>query len=48
MLNLHIVLFCTDIDLDEIMQIECLAYKNRVFYRFSFIGWLQHSVFCSM
>ena len=45
MLNLHRVLFCTGIDLDDIMQIECLAYKNFVFYRFSFIGWLQHSYF---
>ena len=28
MLNLHIVLFCTGKDLDDIMQIDCLAYTN--------------------
>ena len=27
MLNLHRVMFCTGIDLDDIMQIDCLAYK---------------------
>ena len=27
MLNLHRVLFCTGIDLDDIMQIDCLAYE---------------------
>ena len=25
MLNLHRILFCTGIDLDDIMQMECLA-----------------------
>ena len=28
MLNLHRVLFCTGIDLDDIMQIDCSAYSN--------------------
>ena len=27
MINLHRVLFCTGIDLDDFMQIDCLAYK---------------------
>ena len=27
MLNLHRAIFCTGIDLDDIMQIDCLAYK---------------------
>ena len=35
MLNLHRVLFCTGIDLDDIMHIDCLAYKYFVFYHFS-------------
>ena len=34
MLNLHRVLFCTGLDLDDIMQIYSLAYKYFVFYRF--------------
>ena len=34
MLNLHRVLFCTGIDLDDIKQIDCLAYKYFVLYRF--------------
>ena len=38
MLNLHRVLFCTGIDLDDIMQIDCLAYKYFVFYPFSEVG----------
>ena len=38
MLNLHRVLFCTGIDLDDIMQIDCFAYKYFVFYRFSLVG----------
>ena len=32
MLNLHRVLFCTGIDLHDIMQIDCLAYKYFVFF----------------
>ena len=40
MLNLHRVLFCTGIDLDEIMQIDCLAYKYFVFYGFSLVGYI--------
>ena len=32
MLNLQKVLFCTGIDHDDIMQIDCLAYKYFVFY----------------
>ena len=32
MLNLHRVLFCTGIDLDDIMQIDCLAYKYFGFF----------------
>ena len=27
MLNLHRVLLCTGIDIDDIMQIDCLAYS---------------------
>ena len=38
MLNLHIVLFCNGIDLDDIMQIDCLAIKYYVFCRFSLAG----------
>ena len=38
MLNLHRVLFYTGIDLDDIMQIDCLAYKYFVFNRFSLVG----------
>ena len=38
MLNLHRVLFCTGIYLDDIMQIDCLAYKYFVFNRF--FDWL--------
>ena len=38
MLNLHRVLFCTGIDLDDIMKIDCLAYKYFVFYRLSLVG----------
>ena len=34
---LHIVLFVTGIDLDDIMQIDCLVYKFFVFYRFSMV-----------
>ena len=39
MLNLHGVLFCTGIDLDNIMQNDCLAYKYFVFNRFSLVGY---------
>ena len=35
MLNLHEFCFCTGIDLDDIIQTDCLAYKYFVFYRFS-------------
>ena len=34
MLNLHRVLFCTGIYLNDIMQIDCLAFKYIVFNRF--------------
>ena len=34
MLILHRVLFCTGIDLHNIMQIDCLAYKYFVFIAF--------------
>ena len=44
MLNLHKVLFCTGIDLDDIMQIDCLAYKYFVFYRFSLVGKLGYNI----
>ena len=37
MLNLHRVLFCTGINLDDIMQIDSLANKYFVFYRFSLV-----------
>ena len=47
MLNLHRVVFCTGIDLDDIMQIDCLAYKFFVFNRFSLVG-KKHLVLCSM
>ena len=39
MLNLHRVLFCTGKDLDDIMQIDCVAYKYFVFFRFSLDGY---------
>ena len=39
MLNLHRVLFCTGIDLDDIMQIDRLAYKYFVLNRFSLVGY---------
>ena len=38
MRNLHRVLFCTGIDLDDIMHIDCLAYKYFVFYHFSLVA----------
>ena len=47
MLNLHRVLFCTGLDLDDIMQIDCLAYKYFVFYRFSLVGYnIWYCVVC--
>ena len=39
MLNLYRVLFCTGIDLDDIMHIDCLTYTYFVFYRFSLVGY---------
>ena len=39
MLILQRALFCTGIDLDDIMQINCLAYKYFVFYCFSLVGY---------
>ena len=39
MLILHRVLFCTGIDIDDIMQIDCLAYKYFVFYCFTLVGY---------
>ena len=39
MLYLHRVLFCTVIDHDDIMQIDCLAYMYFVFYHFSLVGY---------
>ena len=47
MLNLHRVLFCTRIDLDAIMQTDCLAYEYFVFYRFSLAGYnIWYCVVC--
>ena len=47
MLNLHRVLFCTGIDLDDIMQIDCLAYKYFVFNRFTLVGYnIWYCVVC--
>ena len=47
MLNLHRVLLCRDIDLDDIMQIDCLAYKYFVFNRFSLVGYnIRYCVVC--
>ena len=47
MLNLHRVLFCTGIDLYEIMQIDCLAYKYFVFYRFLLVDYnIWYCVVC--
>ena len=39
MLNLHRVLFYTGIDLHDIMQTDCLAYKYFVFYRFLLVDY---------
>ena len=47
MLNLHRVLFCIGIDFDDIMQIDCLAYKYFVFNRFSLVGYnIWYCVVC--
>ena len=47
MLNLHRVLFRTGIDFDDIMQIDCLAYKYFVFNRFSLVGYnIWYCVVC--
>ena len=47
MLNLHRVLFCTGKDLDDIMQIDCLAYKYFVFNRFLLAGYnIWYCVVC--
>ena len=37
MLNLHRVMFCTGIDLDDIMHIDCLAYKYFVSIAFHWL-----------
>ena len=47
MLYLYEVLFCTGIANDDIMQIDCLAYKYFVFYRFSLVGYnIWYCVVC--
>ena len=47
MLNLHSVLLCTGIDLDDIMQIDCLAYKFVFFNRFSLVVYnIRYCVVC--
>ena len=47
MLNLHRVLFYIGIDFDDIMQIDCLAYKYFVFNRFSLVGYnIWYCVVC--
>ena len=47
MLNLHRVLFCTGIDLDDIMQIDCSAHKHFVFNRFSLVDYnIWYCVVC--
>ena len=40
MVNLHRVLFCTGINLNDIMKIDCFAYKYIVFYRFSLVVYI--------
>ena len=49
MLNLHRILFCPGVDLDDtcIMQIDCFILYVFCFQSL-FIGWLQHLVLCSM
>ena len=47
MLNLHRVLFCTGIDLDDFMQNDCLAYKYFVFNRFLLVEYnIWYCVVC--
>ena len=47
MLNLLRVLFCTGIDLDDIMQIDCLAHNYFVLYPFSLVGYnIWYCVVC--
>ena len=47
MLSLHRVMFCTGIDLDDIVQIDCLA--NKYFnFLLLFIGLSHHLILCSM
>ena len=47
MLNLDRVLFCTGIDLHDIMQIDCSAYKCFVFYRFLLVDYnIWYCVVC--
>ena len=47
-LNLHRILFCTDTDLDDIMQIDCLTYKYFVFNRFLLVGYnIWYCVVCN-
>ena len=47
MLILYRVLFCTGIDLDDIMQIYCFAYEYFVFNRFSLVGYnIWYCVVC--
>ena len=47
MLNLHRALVYTGIDLDDIMQTDCLAYKYLALYRFSLFGYnIWYCVVC--
>ena len=47
MLNLHRVLFCIGIDLDDNMQIDSFAFKYFVFYDFSLVGYnIWYCVVC--
>ena len=48
MFILHRVLFCTGIDIDDIMQIDCLAYKYFVLNRFSLVVYnIWYCVVCN-
>ena len=48
MLKLHRDLFCKGIDIDDIMQIDYLAYKYYVYYRFSLVGYnIWYCVVCA-